>query len=269
MLLSEKTKKPLVSVLIPLYNSEKYLSETIDSLLAQTYKNTEIIIIDDGSTDYSPAIAREYEKSYKQIKVYNQKNSGAQVARNKAFEMSSGEYIQYFDADDIIHPDKISLQIAALRNYNFKFDIVATGRRGFFLKSTENAKFENQVIYKSYDDNFLFFKEAWLNCECIIGQAWLISRKMHEIVGSWNIGLQKNQDGEFFARVAYNSKKIIYVEDSIVFYRKGVTNSISSDKSPSGARSHLDSLHEYANLVKNDMETHSLHKALATLYVLV
>lgn len=263
---AETLQIPLVSILIPLYNAEQFISETLESLLSQTYKNIEIIIVDDGSIDSSLKIANKYEELHSNISVYIQENSGAAAARNKAFTMSTGEYIQYFDADDIIHPDKIMSQIEALRAYNFKPDFVTTGKRGFFLNSIESAKFENQVIYKSYNDKFLFLKEAWENCECIVGPAWLISRELNNKVGNWNTHLTTNDDGEFFARVVYNSKKIIFVKESIIYYRKGNADSLSSNKSNSGARSHLDSLHVYANLVKNDMQMHSLHKALTTLY---
>lgn len=91
---------PKVSILIPCYNSERFVAETLDSCLAQTYRNIEIIVVDDGSTDNSFAIAKSFESNI--IKVYRQDNSGACAARNYAFRKSSGEYIVYLDADDIL-----------------------------------------------------------------------------------------------------------------------------------------------------------------------
>ncbi len=260
---------PLVSILIPLYNAEEYFSETMESLLAQIYKNIEIIIVDDGSTDTSLKIARDYEKLHKHIKVYVQENSGAQVARNKAFEMSKGEYIQYFDADDIMHQDKISSQIEALKQYDFQDDVVATGKWMRFFNSIENATFKNQIINKSYNNKFLFLKESWENIEYIIGQSWLISKALHLKIGNWNESLVRNQDGEFFARVAYAANKIIFVQSSIVYYRKGISSSITSKKSYNAIRSQLNSYHLYANLVKEDLDKYSLHKAVASLYSVV
>jgi len=257
---------PLVSILIPLYNAEEYFSETIKSLLAQTYENIEIIIVDDGSTDSSLKIARDYEKLHKHIKVYAQENSGAQVARNKAFEMSKGEYIQYFDADDIMHPDKISSQMEVLREYGFKDSIVATGSWGKFFDSTEETIFINQTINKNYDDKFLYFKEAWENEEYVIGQAWLLPRSINKKIGNWNTRLTKHQDGEFFTRVVYSSDKIVFVQESIVYYRKGIANSISSDKSVKGMMSHLYFNHQRYNIIKNDLDKHSLRKVIAILY---
>ena len=262
-------KSPLVSILIPLYNAEKYFSETMESLLEQTYKNIEIIIVDDGSKDGSLALAKKYENLHKHIKVYTQKNSGASIARNKAFEYSSGDYIQYFDADDIMHPDKIASQIDALRQYDFRDNIVATGVWGWFVDSTKKTIFSDQIINKNYDDKFLYFKEAWENVEYVIGQSWLIPRGINERIGGWNTRLSMNDDGEFFTRVAYDTDKIIFVKESIVYYRKGIVSSISSDKSTDAIRSHVDSYRVYADLVKDDLDTHSLRKAVASLYSVI
>ena len=101
---------PLVSILIPAYNSEKWIRSTIKSALDQTWSNKEIIIVDDGSIDNTYKIAKEYESE--NVKVFTQKNSGACVARNLAFSYSKGDFIQWLDADDILHSDKISIQLA-------------------------------------------------------------------------------------------------------------------------------------------------------------
>ena len=91
----------LVSILIPCYNAEKWLGETLDCCLRQTYKNIEVIFVDDGSTDNSLAIAREYEKKDNRIHVFAQPNSGGCRARNVVFEHSTGDYIMYLDATDL------------------------------------------------------------------------------------------------------------------------------------------------------------------------
>ena len=102
--------------------------------------------------------------------------------------------------------------------------------------------------------------------EGILGQSWLIPRKLRKEVGDWNIQLNVSDDVEFFARVAYNSDKIIYVKESIVYYRQDNPDSISSDMSLRGFQSHLDAYKSCANLVKNDLNMHSLRKGIATLY---
>ena len=88
--------KKLVSIIIPLFNAEKYLVETLNSVVSQTYSNWECIIVDDGSTDFSERIVKEYCKQDERFKYYYQNNSGPSVARNFAFKQSSGDYIQFF-----------------------------------------------------------------------------------------------------------------------------------------------------------------------------
>ena len=98
-------RNSIISVIIPVYNVEKYLSRCIESVLNQTYRNLEILIVDDGSTDDSLNICRRYEKKDKRIKVIHQDNGGLSSARNKGLMNSTGEYISFVDSDDWLHPD--------------------------------------------------------------------------------------------------------------------------------------------------------------------
>ena len=101
--------RPLVSILIPAYNAERWIGETIQSALNQTWPRKEFIVIDDGSTDDTLAIARQYEKYC--IRIIRQDNSGACATRNRLFSLAQGDYIQWLDADDILAPDKIEQQM--------------------------------------------------------------------------------------------------------------------------------------------------------------
>ena len=92
----------LISVIVPVYNAEKYLKECLDSLIYQTYKNIEIICIDDGSSDHSLDILKLYQKKDNRVKVFTQKNSGPSVARNVALDHANGDYISFVDADDFV-----------------------------------------------------------------------------------------------------------------------------------------------------------------------
>ena len=91
-----------VSVIVPVYNVEKYLEQCLDSIVHQTLKEIEIIVVNDGSTDSSPEIIREYELKYPQVKVIHQKNKGLSGARNSGLKLARGEYIGYVDSDDWI-----------------------------------------------------------------------------------------------------------------------------------------------------------------------
>src|SRR5436190_23533225 len=103
---------PLVSILIPAYNAGQWISQTIQSALAQTWKRKEIVIVDDGSRDNTLAIARQFESP--EVLVVSQSNQGAAAARNKAFSVCQGDYIQWLDADDLLTPEKIEKQVALI-----------------------------------------------------------------------------------------------------------------------------------------------------------
>src|SRR5277367_2921044 len=97
--------QPLVSIVIPAYNAEKWIADTLRSAIAQTWPYKEIIVVDDGSTDRTVEVARRFAS--KQVVVVSKENHGAAAARNDALRLSQGDYIQWLDADDILAPDKI------------------------------------------------------------------------------------------------------------------------------------------------------------------
>lgn len=113
---------PIVSIIMPSYNSEKFLSFSIDSVLAQTFKNWELIICDDGSTDKTACIAREYEELDHRITlIKNSYSKGASGARNSALNFASGRYIAFLDSDDIWYVDKLEKQISFMKKYQIAF----------------------------------------------------------------------------------------------------------------------------------------------------
>lgn len=108
---------PLVSIVLPVYNCEKYLRECIDSILAQTYNTWELVIIDDGSTDASPNICDEYARSETRIKVFHQSNSGVSYSRNTGIEASSGQFIVFCDSDDYLEPEYLETLLQTARDH--------------------------------------------------------------------------------------------------------------------------------------------------------
>ena len=98
---------PLISIVTPVYNTEKYLSECLDSIFAQTMPDIELICVDDGSTDNSLNILKDYQKKHKNLKVISQKNGGPGVARNTGIDNATGKYICFWDSDDIFEPDAL------------------------------------------------------------------------------------------------------------------------------------------------------------------
>ena len=98
----------LVSIIVPVFNVEKYLSRCINSLVAQDYKQLEIILVNDGSTDSSMTICKEYEKKDNRIKIINQQNQGLSMARNAGLKLAHGKYICFVDSDDWVEKDYVS-----------------------------------------------------------------------------------------------------------------------------------------------------------------
>ena len=114
--------KDLVSIIMPSYNSGRFIAETINSVLNQTYSNWELIIVDDCSSDNTGEIIKEYKKRYSNI-IYKvlEKNSGAAIARNEALKLAQGKYIAFLDSDDIWMPEKLEKQIDFMKKNNYSF----------------------------------------------------------------------------------------------------------------------------------------------------
>ena len=134
-------KEELVSIITPVYNCEKLISSTIKSVQNQTYKNWEMLLIDDCSTDNSAKIIKEYSKKDSRIKYLKLKeNSGAALARNKALEISNGRFIAYLDSDDLWRPEKLEKQVAFMLKNNYAFTCTD------YEKITEDGKSLNKII---------------------------------------------------------------------------------------------------------------------------
>lgn len=229
--------KPLVSILIPCYNAEAWLVETLESVLAQTWTNKEIIIVDDGSKDNTLTVAKIFESPI--VKVISQENRGQSAAENRAFQEAQGDFIEYLDADDLLAPEKIERQIKLLGDGNSEF--VAAGEWARFYKSTEEALFIPQPVWADMTP------VDWLVCYweghyMMHGAAWLIPRKIANKAGPWNEKLSLINDFDFFSRVLLASQGVKFCWDARTYYRSGIFNSLSGSKSRSALESAFHSL---------------------------
>ncbi len=141
--------KPAISIIIPVYNVEKYLGRCLDSVLAQKYQNFEAICINDGSTDNSLKILEEYAKKDSRIKIFSQKNQGLSVTRNNGLQKASGDYICFVDSDDYIEPNFLSDLYDAIKANNA--DIIATNIK-YIKGARERCKKNKRKIYSSFTD---------------------------------------------------------------------------------------------------------------------
>lgn len=257
-------EKPLVSILIPVYNAQKFLAETIENCLEQTYPNIEIIMVDDGSSDESLSIARTYEEKHRNIRVFYQENSGAPRARNFAFSQACGEYIQYLDADDLMTPNKIAAQMALAETHGP--ENVYFSRFSYFTDSVDDARRMYQKVDRTFEDAREWLITAWSGGGFGVVMGWLTHRNLIESAGPWNEGLRKNQDGEFFSRVLLRARSAILCDDIMVYYRVSGSGSISAQVSHSAAEASLTSLRLYEENSAG-IDDARFHKALAYNYL--
>jgi glycosyltransferase involved in cell wall biosynthesis len=219
-------KNPLVSIIIPVFNSQESLAETIESALAQTWPNKEIIIVDDGSSDKSLDVAKGFKNPA--IKIFEQENKGASAARNKGLAEAKGEYIQFLDADDLLNSIKIEDQLRLLKEKPGAISNCATIH--YFDKSDPYLNQHAHEWYSEGSTNGVQFLTR-LYGGSLIGpayggmiaiHAWLCPKAIIEKAGKWNEELSADDDGEFFCRVILASNEIIYSDKSLCYYRKYV-----------------------------------------------
>jgi len=239
--------QPLVSILIPAHNAERWLGDTIESAIAQTWPQKEIIVVDDGSTDRTLAIARQFERNA--IRVITQENQGAAAARNKAFSLSRGDYIQWLDADDLLAPDKVAHQMRA----------AAETKNKRTLFSCSWAYFRYRLVKANFIPNPLWSDltaTEWMTRKLegnwhMQTATWLVTRELAETAGPWDTRLLGDDDGEYFARVISASSAIRFVPQSKVYYR------ITSDSRLS-----------YIGRAEKKMEAHLVGMKLQIAYLL-
>lgn len=243
-----------VSVLIPAYNAAAFIEQTLDSVLAQTWPHLEVIVVDDGSQDDTLAKAQRFGSP--NVRVVAQKNAGASAARNHAFALATGSYIQYLDADDLLHPDKIRAQMVCLEQQpNVK---LSSSAWTVFYDVPMEQNLHPTVLWRDYDDPIQWLVCAWEHGVWMQPSAWLTHRSLIEAAGPWNEQISLHDDGEFFCRVLLRSSGVVFCGAAKSFYRKGIADSLSSIRSEKATRSHLAVCQAYESHVlakRNDAAT--------------
>lgn len=205
---------PLVSILIPAYNAARWIGEAIESALAQTWPRTEIIVVDDGSTDDTLAVARRYAS--RQVAVISQPNAGAAAARNTAYARCQGDYIQWLDADDLLAPDKVERQMC-VRDRGTERTLLSCGW-GYFMYRKHRAQFTPTALWCDLSPAEWLLRKMGQNLHMQTA-TWLVSRKLSDAAGPWDTRLATDDDGEYFCRVLLESDGVRFVPESKVFYR--------------------------------------------------
>lgn len=214
---------PLVSVLIPAYNAAPWLRQTVESALAQEGVRTEIIIVDDGSTDATLAVANSFVRN--SVKVVHQANGGASRARNQALSLAQGDFIQWLDADDLLAPGKLQSQVKRAQAEG-RTDVLLMSAFGEFFFDPLQARQKPNALWQ--DASPLEFLLARFNQGLWVSPAaWLVSRELTRAAGPWDERLALDDDGEYFTRVAALSTKLAFTPEARACYRRGIIGSLS------------------------------------------
>ena len=216
---------PLVSIIIPSYNSKIYLQEAVSSALNQRYKPIEIIVVDDGSLDDTRDLFPEFETHG--VRCFHIDNGGASNARNYGLEKANGDYIQFLDADDILATLKIEKQVALLESHqadlcytpwvNFKHNINDAQKEFRFSHLDHSCIRSGKELMVSYG------MENWF----IPTVAWLVKKDVIKKAGFWNPAKCPNDDGEYFSRILFWAEQIVCFNAVLAFYRQTGNDSLS------------------------------------------
>lgn len=212
------TDLPLVSVVVPNYNYGLYVGDCIESILAQTYRNIEVIVVDDGSTDESHEVLNRY---IDKVKVIHSRNFGVNHARNLGLRSCNGEYVAFCDSDDYWEPEKIQLQLDLMRQ-NSNLSLVYTGVNVVEISSVKTSHME--PCFRGVVDKYILRYPS--RAIILLGASTALLKTTHlkEKDISWNEALKlPGEDINFFNKVAL-ATHIDYVDKPLVNYRQHISS---------------------------------------------
>lgn len=237
-----------VSVIIPVYNAEKYLVETLESVLNQTLDNYEVITVNDGSKDSSLSILRDYESRYNNLKIIDKENGGPSAARNAGLEIATGEFIFFFDSDDILELD--ALQEMYERAVAKHADLVIAGY----------DIFDNYTVTPINGIDELINSDKVEKYDELILQTFSMSNKLFKksVIDKNNLRLPPisySEDGVFTMSFVYNSSKIVGLDKVVFHYRRlnGEGNSITETISDSKVKDYIQAHKMIVNIAKESI----------------
>lgn len=204
----------LISIIVPIYNVEKYLNQCIQSIVKQTYKNLEIILIDDGSTDKSPELCDEWATNDKRIKVIHQKNQGAAMAKNQGLESATGELIAFVDSDDCIKIDMYERLYKLLKEK--QCDIVECGYQCFENNITDEKITKNRLEICNNEKAIEYLIDNSLMKQVVWNKLY---RK--EVIGDIRFPKGRYIDDEFWTyKVLNEATRVCITNEKMYYYRQ-------------------------------------------------
>ena len=250
-----------VSIIIPLYNSEAYIAQTIDSCLGQTHDNIEIIVVENGSTDKSYQVVKSIDD--KRLSVFQIPTPNAAAARNYGYQKATGTYIIFLDADDVMAPNKIELQLKALSKKPKGF--IACCAWAKFKTNTKEAIITPQKVW-NIQNPIDWCLQSWMGEGMMIPGCWLIPKPIIDKAGLWDERLSLHDDGEFMCRVLLASKGNVFVENTVVYYRQVASSLSRQNQSYRAAKSALEVCESYRKQVLFVKDGPRVRQALAYNY---
>lgn len=216
-----------VSIIIPLYNCEKWIDATLESCLAQRPYVKEIIIADNGSTDTSKAIAMKWESFYPEfIKVMDASAiKGANHARNIGFKNCTGEYVQWLDGDDRLLPEKLKAQLDTFEQYEDADIVYSDWQLDTYDENGEKIKSEYMIVGERGDFLRDLLRDRWLSSHTYLLK-YPIASKLYQ-KGYWNEETTVGQDREYYTQAALLGAKFVYCPGNMVVYNRWSRQSIS------------------------------------------
>lgn len=205
---------PLVSIIIPTYNRAHLIGETLDSVLAQTYQNWECLVVDDGSTDATSQLMATYCAKDSRFQYHHRPDAhlpGGNGARNYGFEVSKGEYIQWFDSDDVMYPHKIATQIALLHNTTYDYTVCQTLMYDVVNDKPLGLRAQHIISNEIFND-FICFKVFWFTPSALWKRSFLLAHQLQ-----FDETLTQSQDYDFHIRVLaisthYNTTDAVLIQ---------------------------------------------------------
>ena len=247
-----------VSIIIPLYNNEAYIAQTIDSCLAQTHDNIEIIVVENGSTDQGYQIVKSIDD--KRLSVFQIPTPNAAAARNYGYQKAKGAYIVFLDADDVMASNKIELQLKALSEKPGGW--VACCAWAKFKTNTKEAVIKPQKVW-AIQNPIDWCLQSWMGGGMMIPGCWLLPKVVVEKAGLWDERLSLHDDGEFMCRVLLASKGNVFVENTVVYYRQQDNSLSRQHKSKMAAESALLVYKSYQQQILKFQDSKLARRALA------
>ena len=210
----------LISVIVPIYNVEKYLNKCIESIISQTYKNLEIILVDDGSQDLCPKICDEYAKKDNRIKVIHKENNGVSAARNTGIDIAQGKWIAFIDADDWVDENYLKILIS---ESDENIDIIGCGYKRVNGNNIEKVNNNDETII--YDN--VKFIEKLLNVQNGYGfvHTKLIRKSLINNV-KFDCNIKVGEDALFNMQLAKKTKRIKIINKALYNYRISLESTV-------------------------------------------